>query len=55
MNDSHAPWSPNRHVRSRVMPARDADGYLRILEPKGLPLRKRHAEAALTTGARQSS
>src|SRR5690349_4045600 len=32
------PWSPNRHVRSRVMPARDAHGYLRILEPAGLPL-----------------
>jgi methylaspartate mutase epsilon subunit len=32
------PWSPNRHVKSRVMPARDAHGYLRILEPAGLPL-----------------
>jgi methylaspartate mutase epsilon subunit len=32
------PWSPNRHVKSRVMPARDADGYLRILEPGALPL-----------------
>ncbi len=32
------PWSPNRHVRSRVMPARDAEGYLRILDPGGLPL-----------------
>jgi methylaspartate mutase epsilon subunit len=32
------PWSPNRHVKSRVMPARDADGYLRVLEPGGLPL-----------------
>ena len=32
------PWSPNRHVRSRVMPARDADGYLRILEHGALPL-----------------
>ena len=32
------PWSPNRHVRSRVMPARDAAGYLRILEPGALPL-----------------
>jgi len=32
------PWSPNRHVKSRVMPARDADGYLRILEPGNLPL-----------------
>jgi len=32
------PWSPNRHVKSRVMPARDAHGYLRILEPGDLPL-----------------
>ena len=32
------PWSPNRQVKSRVMPARDADGYLRILDPAGLPL-----------------
>jgi methylaspartate mutase epsilon subunit len=32
------PWSPNRHVKSRVMPARDANGYLRILEPGDLPL-----------------
>jgi methylaspartate mutase epsilon subunit len=23
------PWSPNRHVKSRVMPARDAEGCLR--------------------------
>jgi len=30
------PWSPNRHVRSRVMPARDADGYLRIFDPGNL-------------------
>lgn len=32
------PWSPNRQVPSRVMPARDADGYLRILDKAGLPL-----------------
>ena len=32
------PWSPNRQVQSRVMPARDADGYLRILDKAGLPL-----------------
>ena len=32
------PWSPNRHVKSRVMPARDADGYLRIFDPGALPL-----------------
>jgi methylaspartate mutase epsilon subunit len=30
------PWSPNRHVQSRVMPARDADGYLRIYDPGNL-------------------
>lgn len=34
------PWSPNRYVRSRVMPARDADGALRILEPAGMPFPK---------------
>jgi len=27
------PWSPSRFVKSRVMPARDADGYLRIYDP----------------------
>jgi methylaspartate mutase epsilon subunit len=32
------PWSPNRHVKSRVLPARDADGYLRIVDRAGLPL-----------------
>ena len=32
------PWSPNRHVKSRVLPARDAAGYLRILEPGAVPL-----------------
>jgi methylaspartate mutase epsilon subunit len=32
------PWSPNRHVKSRVMPARDADGYLRILDPGDMPI-----------------
>ena len=33
------PWSPNRHVKSRVMPARDADGCLRILDagPDAVP------------------
>lgn len=31
------PWSPNRYVQSRVMPARDADGYLRILDPGAMP------------------
>jgi len=34
------PWSPNRHVRSRVMPARDADGCLRILDAGLMPLPK---------------
>ena len=32
------PWSPNRHVKSRIMPARDADGYLRVLDPGAVPL-----------------
>ena len=32
------PWSPNRHVRSRVLPARDADGYLRILDAADVPI-----------------
>lgn len=31
------PWSPNRHVKGRVMPARDAQGYLRILDPAAMP------------------
>jgi methylaspartate mutase epsilon subunit len=31
------PWSPNRFVKSRVMPARDANGYLRILDPGTMP------------------
>lgn len=34
------PWSPNRHVKSRVMPARDADGYLRIMDPGLMPFPK---------------
>jgi methylaspartate mutase epsilon subunit len=34
------PWSPNRHVKSRVMPARDADGYLRIIDPGLMPFPK---------------
>jgi methylaspartate mutase epsilon subunit len=32
------PWSPNRFVKSRVLPARDADGYLRFLDPAGVPI-----------------
>ena len=31
------PWSPSRFVKSRVMPARDADGYLRILDAADMP------------------
>ena len=31
------PWSPSRFVKSRVLPARDADGYLRILDPADMP------------------
>ena len=34
------PWSPNRHCKSRVLPARDADGYLRILDPGLMPFPK---------------
>ena len=32
------PWSPNRFVKSRVMPARDADGYLRIFDAADMPI-----------------
>lgn len=32
------PWSPNRHVKSRVMPARDISGCLRILSPGAMPI-----------------
>ncbi len=32
------PWSPNRECRSALMPARDADGYLRLLDTGELPL-----------------
>ena len=34
------PWSPSRYCRSRVMPARDADGYLRIVDPGLMPFPK---------------
>lgn len=34
------PWSPNNHVRGRVLPARDDDGYLRILNAGDLPFPK---------------
>ncbi|MDX1513059.1 MAG: methylaspartate mutase subunit E [Gammaproteobacteria bacterium] len=32
------PWSPNRQVKSRVLPARDVDGYLRILDAGDMPI-----------------
>jgi methylaspartate mutase epsilon subunit len=52
------PWSPNRHVKSRVMPARDAQGCLRILDAGAMPLprevidihRERLAERARRDG-----
>lgn len=31
------PWSPNRGVKSRVLPARDAEGCLRIVDPGQMP------------------
>ena len=31
------PWSPNRGVKSRVLPARDEDGCLRIVDPGLMP------------------
>lgn len=31
------PWSPNAGVKSRVLPARDVDGYLRIVDPGLMP------------------
>jgi methylaspartate mutase epsilon subunit len=34
------PWSPNRHIKSRILPARDIDGYLRILQPGAMPFPK---------------
>lgn len=34
------PWSPNNHMKSRVMPARDADGYLRIYDCGLMPMDK---------------
>ena len=34
------PWSPNRFIKSRVMPARDAEGYLRIFDAGDMPLPK---------------
>ena len=34
------PWSPNKWVKSKVMPARDIDGCLRILDPGNMPFPK---------------
>lgn len=31
------PWSPNRECKSALMPARDADGYLRLVDTGALP------------------
>ena len=52
------PWSPNRECRSALMPARDADGYLRLVDTGELPfpaeIRSYHREclerAAKATG-----
>jgi methylaspartate mutase epsilon subunit len=56
------PWSPSRHVKSRVLPARDIEGYLRILQPGEMPfprdvldyheerLRKRAEKEGVTFG-----
>jgi methylaspartate mutase epsilon subunit len=52
------PWSPNRQVKSRIVAARDAEGYLRILEPGDVPVpadilnfhRERLREKALRSG-----
>ena len=32
------PWSPNRDCKSALMPARDANGYLRLVDTGNLPL-----------------
>ena len=34
------PWSPSRYCRSRILPARDADGCLRIVDPGLMPFPK---------------
>ena len=34
------PWSPDKWVKSKVMPARDIDGCLRILDPGNMPFPK---------------
>lgn len=38
------PWSPSRWMKSAVMPARDADGYLRILEAGKVPISRQVLE-----------
>lgn len=32
------PWSPSNYMKSRVMPARDADGYLRMFDCGEMPM-----------------
>ena len=32
------PWSPNNYMKSRVMPARDIDGYLRMFDCGEMPM-----------------
>lgn len=52
------PWSPNRHVKGRVMPARDAQGYLRILDPAAMPFPREIMEVheeGLRKGAEQGT
>jgi methylaspartate mutase epsilon subunit len=34
------PWSPSRYCRSRILPARDVDGCLRIVDPGLMPFPK---------------
>lgn len=34
------PWSPNRQCRGAVLPARDVDGCIRILDPGAMPFPK---------------
>lgn len=51
------PWSPNRFVKSRVMPARDADGCLRVLDPGFMPFPREvlqvHAEKLARRAGRE--
>jgi methylaspartate mutase epsilon subunit len=34
------PWSPSNYMKSRIMPARDADGYLRMFDCGMMPMDK---------------